>query len=157
MNTSSNKREFLSRIRQALENLGAQVAIYGEDYNVIWSNDLYKEMMDSYPDGMVRECLDHLHTESGCPAFLLKNVYDAGAIQQSVFKCQYGEGETRYFKSLIFPIFDKETYQKNAIELSWYISKEAAYEIIMSGHNALLQNLANASLDAIIVLNLDNE
>ncbi|MFC1562038.1 ATP-binding protein [candidate division KSB1 bacterium] len=156
MESPNDIRIFRSLVRQALSNLSALVGIYDKEYRLLWHNMYFEETFKGALNGYPRTCLDHLHEESGCPEHLLKKTFESGSIQQGIFKISGEEIAERYFKTLTFPVSDSNSENSHVIEISWDIEETPAYESLLSGQNALLHNLANASLDAILTLDKDD-
>jgi len=149
----TDPRVFRALIKQALTNLGAQVAIYDRDCRLLWANRYFLEIFDRFPGGITRICLDHFHDEENCPEYLITKTFNSGNIQQGVFKIQASDGKESYFRVFLFPMLDVDGSLSNVIEISWDITKTTAYDTLLSGQNTLLNSLANASLDAILALN----
>jgi len=156
MSEQNSSRIFRNLIRQALINLGAQVAIYDKNFSLLWSNDYYRDVFGESCDSIVRTCLDHFHEDESCLQYLIRKTFSTKSIQQAVFKIESQSEETRFFKSLTFPMYEKKDVFSNVIEISWDITEKTAYQTLLSGQNSLLQSLANSSLDAILVLNNKN-
>lgn len=147
-------RIFRNLIRPVLTNLGAQLAIYQMDCTLLWANDNYIEEFGVYPDEIERTCLDHFHNDDErCPGYLIRKTCDTHTIQNSVFKIQDKNGDIKYFNAFTFPVYDDKRNFSNIIEISWDISKDVAFDSVSGEQNALLRNLADTSLDAILVIN----
>ncbi|MFC1477204.1 ATP-binding protein [candidate division KSB1 bacterium] len=157
METLSNGRTLLNIIRQALTNLGAQVAIYEKDANPVWANDYFRETFGDFSEELPRICLDHLHDGDQCPSYMIRKTFESGNLQQGVFKIKEPDNISRYFKSLVIPLFEEDRAISKIIEICWDISERTAYRSILSGQNTLLDNLANASLDAILILDQNDD
>lgn len=148
-----NPRILRNLIRPVLTNLGAQLAIYQKDCTLLWANDNYREEFGVYPDEIRRTCLDHFHDDERCPGYLIRKTCEARTIQNSVFKTQDKNGFIKYFNVFTFPVYDNKRNLSNIIEISWDISKDVAFDSVSGEQNALLRNLADTSLDAILVIN----
>ena len=153
---SNSSRLFRTLIKQAFTHVSAQVGIYQQDCRLVWANDHFTKTFINRLNNAPRSCLNHLHAENEhCPDYVIRKTAETGIIQHSMFKVTDTTGTVWYYNSHTFPMYDRTNALTHIVEISWDISQDVARDAILCEHSALLSNLADMSLDAILVINKD--